>query len=50
MSKFKGETTDFTGEAAELMKKAAAGDAEAQYYFAYFLLREFDQRTSGKWR
>jgi len=33
---------DYTDEAAELMKKADAGDAEAQYKFATYLLREPD--------
>jgi TPR repeat protein len=33
---------DYTQDAAELMRKADAGDAEAQYTFATYLLREAD--------
>ena len=33
---------DLTNEAAELMRKADAGDAEAQYLFATYLIREPD--------
>ena len=35
-------TEDFTNEAIELMRKADAGDAEAQHKFATYLLREPD--------
>jgi TPR repeat protein len=34
--------TDLSGEAAELMRRADGGDAEAQYAFATYLLREFN--------
>ncbi len=44
MSKFKGETTDLTNEAADLLKKADEGDAEAQYYFGYYLLHDLDHK------
>jgi TPR repeat protein len=37
-----GYYVDFTDQAAELQKKADAGDAEAQYTFAFYLLREPD--------
>ncbi len=42
MVKFKGESTDLTPEAADLLKKADDGDGEAQYYFAQYLLCEPD--------
>ena len=37
-----GMFRDYTEEAAALMQKADAGDAEAQYHFATYLLREPD--------
>ncbi|MCD8082497.1 MAG: hypothetical protein LUE86_02945 [Clostridiales bacterium] len=43
MSKMSGEMLDLTDEAAELLKKADEGDAEAQFNFGYYLLHESDR-------
>ena len=36
---------DFTDKATELMRKADAGDAEAQHTFASYLLKDEEQAT-----